>query len=190
MVFRCNERHKIFLYHCPPFTAFERAFKIKVDNTLLCNFFLNVVIDKLAVILRAYTGQRLSFCLWNSKFFKSVLYILRNVIPVAAHFCFRADVSCNVFHVKTGNVRHPGSRNTRFIVDFKRFKTEFRHPFRVAFFLTEFFYDFRGKTCLYAVKIFLRLLVAEIVEFAVYVLYLCLFFCHNIILYIRQSHSH
>ena len=152
VVVRFYEVHKVLFYHVR-IRAAQRTFKVCVNNSLFCNFFLKIVVNEFRVILCADTGKACAFSLWNSKFFECVLNVLGNIFPLALHFCVRADIGCNVFDVKSRNIRSP-LRFFKFVVNFKRIQTELAHPFRVVFVPGKLFNNFRSKAGLVAVKSF------------------------------------
>ena len=120
VIFWSNKRHKIFLNHSPPLFRFKGFFKPHINDTLLCHFRLNIMINKFRIILSTHTSKRFTFRLRNSQFFKSFLYIIRNIFPLTTHLSFWTHISSNIFYIKSFNARSP-VRNTQFIVHFQRF---------------------------------------------------------------------
>ena len=179
VVTRSNQSHKILLYHRSPLFALYGTLKIQIYNALLCNFILNIVIDKFTVILSTNARKAFAFSFRNTQFFKCIFNVFRNVFPLTAHLSLRAHISRNVFHMKTFNIRHPVCRNLHTVIYFKRFKPEFTHPFRITLFFAQFADNFRRQSGFNTIKILFRFFITEIIKFPVYIINNNLIFCHN-----------
>ena len=169
MIFWSNQGHKILLHHRSPLLRLQSLFKTHVHHTLLCNFFLNIMINKFRIILSTNTSQRFPFRLRNSQFFKSFFYIIRNIFPFTAHLSFRTNISRNILNIKPFNSRSP-VRHSQTVIHFKRFQTKFLHPLRIPFFLADFCHNISSQPTFNSKKILLIFFVAKIVKFSIYII--------------------
>ena len=91
--------HEMLTHHVG-IRAAERTFKISVNDSLFRHFFLQVVVDKLRVVLGANACKARPLCLWDSQLFKSVFNVFGNIFPLALHFCIWAHVSCDFIDIE------------------------------------------------------------------------------------------
>ena len=178
VVVRLYELHEMLSNHVR-ILAPKRAFKVRVDDALLCNLVLQIVIDKLTVVLRAHSRKARALRLRDSKLFKSVLDVLWNILPLALHLRVRAHISRDFVDVQARNVGPPFG-DVELVVDFERVLSEFAHPVGVVLVVGKLRDDFGSQALLVSVKALL--LVAEIVGRVSHAFYVKFFVFHVLFL--------
>ena len=176
MVMGRYQLHEVLAHHVGIF-ALQSALHVGIHHALGGHGVLHIVIHQLGVVLGSHTGQRLPLGLGNTQPLEGLLDILRHVLPVVAHFGVGADVGGNVIHVQSLDGGAPVGE-FHLVIDLEGFQTELLHPRGVVLLLRELFHDLRRQAGLHAVRIVL--LVPNIVDAAVYVLYIGFFLeiCH------------
>ena len=102
----------------------------KEDHTLILQMFLNVVVNHLGVILRAYSGQKLLLCLRYPQPLKGILYFRRNILPTAFAGIRRFNVVVDVIEVNLRHVTAP-VRHRLAEKNIQRTVAECAHPLRL-----------------------------------------------------------
>ena len=103
---RRHKLHEVFFHHVLIFAGY-RVLEADIDNALVGDFLLQVMVDKLGIVLRADAGKRLSLRLRNTQLVKSVLDFLRDIFPVSLHIRLAADIVGDAVHIETVNRRAP-----------------------------------------------------------------------------------
>ena len=177
-VFRRQDQfHEVVLDHIAV-GAVEGALDIGVDDALCRDFGADVVVDEFGVILGTDTGERLSLRLGDAETLERVFDVLRNIFPLARHTGLGLDVGDDVVEVQAVDGGTP-RRHLGMVEDVEALQTEVPHPFRVIFFFGDLQNDIFGQTGIDSVKI--DLLISEVIEVALYVLYERFLFCHCVL---------
>ncbi len=184
VVCRRNELHEVLLHHIRVLAG-HCFLKTSVDNALIRHFLLQIVVDELRIILCADAGERLSLRLRNAKLFKSILDLLRNVVPAALHIGLGADVVGDFVHIKAFNGRTP-VRDIHLVVQIKAVQTEVMHPLGIVLLTGDLFNNISCQALLHAVEA-LGLIVLEIIEASVH--FLNIKICHVITSYCSMKRS-
>ena len=185
MVVRGHELHKVLAHHVGVL-ALHGALHVGIHNALGSDGVLDIVVNKLGVVLRADAGERLALRLRDAQTLKGLLDVLRDVLPVVAHLGVGADIGCDVIHVQSLDGGSPVGY-LHLVIYLEGFKPELLHPCGIVLFLGELFHDLRRETGLDAVSVVL--LVPYVVDAAVHVLHIGFFFliCHNRSLPLQSS---
>ena len=176
MVARGHELHEVLAHHVGVF-ALHGALHIGIHDALGGDGVLDIVVNKLGVVLRADAGERLALRLRDAQALEGLLDVLGDVLPVVAHLGVWADIGRDVIHVQSLDGGSP-VRYLHLVINLEGFKTELLHPRGIVFFLGELFHDLRRQAGLDAVSVVL--LVPYVVDAAVHVLHIGFFFliCH------------
>ena len=176
MVVGRYQLHEVLAHHVGVF-ALQGALHVGIHHALGGHGVLHVVIYQLGVVLRAHAGQRFPLGLRDAQPLEGLLDVLRHVLPVIAHFGVGADIGGDVIHVQSLNGGTPVGE-LHLVIDLKGFQPELLHPRRIVLLLGELFHDLRRQAGFHPVGI--MLLVTDVVDAAVYILYIGLFFeiCH------------
>ena len=97
MVFRRDERHKIFAYNV--LVLNQRLFHVGVDDAQISQPLLYAVIDDLRIILRPDSRQRFLFRVGYAEPVECPLNLVGHLRPVIDLLSVRLDVSYNLVHV-------------------------------------------------------------------------------------------
>ena len=152
------------------------ALKIRVDDPLLRDLLFHIVIDQLRIILGTDAGQRFTLRLRDPELLEGIADGLRNILPVCSHLRVRPYICHDIFHIESFNIRTPVDHR-RSVIDLKGSEPEFPHPFRVILFSRDRLDNVRRKAFVDLPGILI--LISEIIERTVYVLYVCFFLSHN-----------
>ena len=174
MLTRQDQFHEVVLDHIAIGTV-QSTLDVGVDDALGRNFRTDVVVNELGVILGADTGEGLPLRFGDTEAFKRILDVFRNVFPLAGHAGLGLDVSDDVVEVQAVDGRAP-RRHLGMVEDVEALQTEVPHPFRVVLFFGDLQNDIFRQTGIDSVKI--DLLISEVIEIALYVLYERFLFCH------------
>ena len=167
-----HELHEVLAHHVGIFALYG-ALHISVNHALGRHGILDVVIDKLGVVLRTHTGEGFSLRLRDAKALEGLLDVLRHVLPVVAHLGVRANVGRDMIHIKALNRRAPVG-DLHFIVDLEGFEPELLHPHGIVLLLGELFDDdLRRQAGFHSVRVVFR--VPNVVDTAVHILHVGFF---------------
>ena len=160
MICRRDKLHEVFLNHVR-ILACQRGFHIRVDDTLLRHEILQIVVDKLGVVLGADTGQIFMLGLRDAQLVERGFDLLRDLVPGALHFRVRADIGDDLVHVKAVDRRAP-RRHLHPVVEVKGLQAELMHPLRIMLFLRDLIDDLGRQSLLDLVEILF--VVLEVIE--------------------------
>ena len=172
MVCRRHKLHKMLMHHLRIGTV-ERALHIGINYALLFNLLTHIVVNKLRVILRTYTGKARLLCLRNTQTLEGVLNILGNILPLALHLGIRTHVGNDVFHIQAFNRRSP-LRHLNAVINLQGFQTELAHPLWIVLFTRNLLNNFTRQALADAISVLI--LVTEVVKTSVYIFYIGFFF--------------
>ena len=174
---RLDQFHEVVLDHIAVGTV-EGTLDIGVDDALGRNFRTDVMVNEFGVILGADTGEGLPLRFGDAEAFERILDIFGNVFPLAGHAGLGLDVGDDVVEIQAVDGGAPG-RHLGMVEDVEALQTEVSHPFRIVLFFGDLQNDILGQTGIDSVKI--DLLISEVIEVALYVLYERFLFCHYVL---------
>ena len=131
MVRRRHELHEMSLNDIPVFP--QCRFKVRVDDALLHQLFLNTVVYDFRIVLGSYAGQGRLFRLGNPQSVEGVLDVVGHVVPAGFHLRIGPNIGNDVVHMEFADIGTP-NRIFQMVKNIQRFQTEIEHPFRFFFF--------------------------------------------------------